>query len=208
MTRRDALIPAGKLADIVRALYADAERLDWEHLPLPQRTAQYGRWVTDPAVGGVLTRFMTSEQARSWIKDGPLKEFTRARRGTGRYAQYGQPGGTGPIDVVRAALGDGWAIVPGSVGVKPSHCRAERHADRAYLVWGKAANFRHLVWAALRYVVDEPGQVIVVVTELAERPTPRDEVDWHKRVTQRCGLRIVHMREHLASSESHRVEEA
>ena len=68
---------------------------------------------------------MTAEAARAWIKDGPMKEFRRARRGAGRYAEFGQASVTGPDDVVRHALGEGWHIVDDHVGVKPFHCEAE-----------------------------------------------------------------------------------
>jgi len=195
--RRDKLLPAQQLAAVVRALYADAEQLDWEHLPLAEHTRQYGRWVTDSRVGAALSRYMTTEQARSWIKDGPMKEFARARRGAGRYAQYGAPGGTGPADVLLHALGHDWEIVEGSVGVKPFHCEAVSGTDVAFVAWGAAGNFRHLLWAALRWAVDHDGRSVVVVTELAARPTPENQASWHKRVGARCGLEVTHMRERL-----------
>jgi len=198
MTSRHGAVPPGQLADVIRTLYAAAEQLGWEHLPLQERSAQYARWIADPAVGGVLTRYMTSEQARSWIKDGPMKEFARARRGSGRYAKYGWPCGTGPSEVVRAALGERWTIIDGSMGDKPSHCRAQRDGESAYLAWGTAPNFRHLVWAALRATVDKDDPAIIVVTETTERPTPEHEAAWHRRIADRCGFRVAHVRERLS----------
>jgi hypothetical protein len=203
MTSRHATVPPGQLTEVIRTLYATAERLGWEHLPPQERSTQYARWVADPAVGGVLTRYMTSEQTRSWIKDGPMKEFARARRGTGRYAQYGQPSGTGPPNLVQAALGEGWTVVDGSLGDKPSHCRARRDDETAYVTWGTAPNFRHLVWAALRAAVETDAPAAIVVTETTERPTPEADAAWQRRIAGRCGLRITHLRERLAPAFAH-----
>jgi hypothetical protein len=196
--RRDTLLPREQLASVVRALYADAEELDWEHQPPAERTRQYARWLRDNRVGGILTRYMTTESARSWIKDGPMKEFSRARRRAGRYAEFGRATGTSPEDVVRHALGDSWRIADGRVGVKPFHCEAANAGELAFVTWGPAANFRHLVWAALRWGVDHPGRAVIVVTDLPERPTPEDEATWHKKVAERCGLEVTHMRERLS----------
>jgi hypothetical protein len=197
--RRDKLLPPEQLSAVVTALYADAEVMDWEHQALAERTRQYARWIQDDRVGGVLTRYMTAEAARSWVKDGPMKEYPRARRGAGRYAEFGHVGGTGPEDVVRYALGAGWRPA-GRVGVKPFHCAVEHDHDhnRGFVTWGPATNFRHLVWAALRWAVDHEGRATIVVTYLPERPTPEDEMSWHKRVGERCGLEVTHMRERLA----------
>ncbi|MGH3826870.1 MAG: hypothetical protein ACRDQX_06815 [Pseudonocardiaceae bacterium] len=201
--RRDRLLPGDQLGQVVTALYADAEAMDWEHQPPAERTRQYARWIHDERVGGVLTRYMSAEAARGWIKDGPMKEFSRARRAAGRYAEFGQATITGPDDVVRHALGEGWRIAGGRVGVKPFHCEAEHEDQRAFVTWGPAGNFRHLVWAALRWAVEHKWRAIIVVTELAERPTPEDEAAWHKKVGHRCGLEVTHMRERLAPTRPH-----
>ena len=196
--RRDKLLPGGQLEGVIAALYADAEAMDWEHQTLAEKTRQYARWIQDERVGQVLTRYMPAEAARAWIKDGPMKEFRLARRGAGRYAEFGQASVTGPNDVVRYALGEGWHIVDDRVGVKPFHLEAEHEGRRAFVTWGQAAKFRHLVWAALRWAVDHKGRAVIVVTDSAERPTPENEAAWHKRVAERCGLEVTHMRERLA----------
>ena len=43
----------------------------------------YDRWLDDPAIGGYLTRFLSRERARVWLKDVPMKEYSRARNGIG-----------------------------------------------------------------------------------------------------------------------------
>jgi hypothetical protein len=198
--RRDTLLPREQLASVVRALYVDAEELDWEHLPPAGRSRQYARWIADDRVGGVLARYMTIEAARSWIKDGPMKEFSSARRSAGRYAEFGHVAGTSPEDVVHHALGEDWRVADGRVGVKPFHCEAVNTGERAFVAWGPAAKFRHLVWAAVRWGVDHSGRAVIVVTDLPERPTPEEEVAWHKKVAARCGLEVAHMRERLSSA--------
>lgn len=196
--RRDKLLPANQRDGVIAALYADAEAMDWEHQTLAEKTRQYARWIQDERVGQVLTLYMTAEAARAWIKEGPMKEYRNARRGAGRYAEFGQASVTGPDDVVRHALGEGWRIVDDRFGVKPFHCEAEHEGQLAFVTWGQAAKFRHLVWAALRWAVDHKGRAVIVVTDSAERPTPEDEAAWHKRVAERCGLEVAHMRERLA----------
>lgn len=196
--RRDKIVPTDQLEGVITSLYEDAGAMDWEHLTLAEKTRQYARWIQDERVGQVLTRYMTAEAARAWIKDGPMKEFGRARRGAGRYAEFGQASVTGPDDVVRHALGEGWHIVDDRVGVKPFHCEAKHEGQLAFVTWGQATNFRYLVWAALRWAVDHKGRAVIVVTDSAERPTPEDEAAWHKRVVERCGLEVAHMRERLA----------
>jgi hypothetical protein len=196
--RREALLPDEQLSLIVTTLYADAEKHGWDSLPLVDRSRAYSEWVEDERVGGVLTKYMTPEAARSWIKDGPMKEYNRAARGTGRYARFGRQGGTGPADVAVTALGPGARIVEGSVGVKPSHCHAiTPSGDIAYLAWGEARNFRNLLWAALRACVEGGFDAHVVVMEPPGKATTTDDVLTHNALAERCGLGVHHMRERL-----------
>lgn len=186
---RDGLLPPHQLAVVVAALYTRADEVGWSGLTPQERTRHYAHWVEAPDVGQVLTGYMTPEQARSWIKDGPMKEYANASRGIGRYARFGRHGGTGPDDVAAVALGPGSAVVPGSQGVKPPHCLAEdATGSRSYLVWGEAGNFRHLLWSALRTAVTERLQAHVVILEPPGQPTSSAETKIHRAMTQRCKL--------------------
>jgi hypothetical protein len=196
--RRDRLLPEEQLASVVRTLYAEADDLRWDTLSLPDRSRTYAAWVEDPKVGGILTRYMTPEAARSWIKDGPMKEYSRARRGAGRYARFGRVAGTTAIDIVRKILGADAEIVSGSEGDKPFHCRVEQRDHELFLVWGEARNYRNLLWAALRESVVRGIEAHVVVMEPPGQTTPADEANFHKAIAARCGLAAHHMREHLA----------
>jgi hypothetical protein len=196
---RDKLLPRGVRATLVTVLYADAERMSWQTLALPDRSRAYSAWVDDPRIGGVLTKFMTPEQARSWLKDGPMKEYGRALRGAGRYAIHGRQGGTGPTQVVEHALGVEAAIVPDSIGSKPLHCLAKTGEDIAYVVWGDGKNFRNLLWAALRVSVDDGLDAHIVVMEPPGITTTADEMKRHRALADRCNLQLHHMREILGA---------
>jgi len=201
--RRDTLLPEEQLAAVVTALYADADAAGWDTLSLADRTRTYSAWVEDPRVGGILTRYMTPEAARAWIKDGPLKEYGRARRGAGRYARFGHDAGTTPADVVRFVFGEKAAVVDGSYGDKPFHCRATDDGGTiSYLAWGEARNMRNLLWAALRAAVEEALAAHVIVMEAPGQATPGDEVKAHQALTERCGLQVHHMRETLGRAKS------
>jgi hypothetical protein len=195
---RDKLIPEKQRGAVVSALYAEAERLQWDTLALTDRTRTYSAWVEDPRIGGVLKRYMTPEAARSWIKDGPMKEYSRARRGAGRYKGFGRPAGTTALDIARHTLGQEAEIVAGSEGVKPFHCRVELPGRDVFLVWGEARNYRNLLWAALRTSVRDNVDAHIVVMEPPGQSTPTDDVQLHNAIAQRCGLTAHHMREHLA----------
>src|SRR5215472_614696 len=101
-------------------IYGQAEALRWEFLSNPQRTDQYRRWYEDSRVGGVLLSFVEERDARVWIKDVALKEYGRAKEGIGQYVAYVTRRFRGPEEIVRAACGLGWLVVPGTVDIKPN----------------------------------------------------------------------------------------
>jgi hypothetical protein len=197
MSRADSRrVPADQIDCVVKALYAGADRLDWAHLPPQQRTAQYDKWVEDPEIGGALTSHMPRETARSWIKDGPMKEYARAQQGAGRYARFGSPKGLTSEQVVRHALGRGSRVVGDSEGVKPFHCLgASSDGEQTYLAWGEAKNFRYLVWACLNHVSQNPNaNAAIVVTETMSDPTTSSEKARLHAIATRCGVDLKYYR--------------
>ena len=189
-------VPQGQVSTVVKALYADADRLGWNHLSPQQRTAQYDQWVTDPAIGGVLTTYMSSENARSWIKDGPMKEYGRARLGAGRYAKFGSDQGPTAGQIAAHALGSNAVVVEGTIGVKPFHCLATASDGRStYVAWGEGKNFRYLVWACLAYLAGNPGVAAsVVITETMADPSTAAEKARYRRIADRCSIGLKHYR--------------
>jgi hypothetical protein len=196
---REKLLPAERHDAVVTALYADAERRGWDTLSPQERSRVYSQWVEQEHIGGVLAPYMTPEAARSWIKDGPMKEYARAQRGTGRYARFGRAATTTTTDIARAALGPDAAVLAGSEGIKPDHCIATRGDDSAYVTWGDASNFRNLLWAALRAAVAGcPAHIVVL--EPPDRITPTEQTRLHQALGQRCGLAVHHLRERRPAS--------
>ena len=195
---RDTLVPEAQLARVVTVLYEDAQTKNWTHLPPRDRSHVYSAWVDDARVGGILTKYMTPEAARAWIKDGPMKEYSRALRGAGRYARFGKSGGTTPQDVIRSALGSGWHLVEGTEGIKPFHAQAaNEEGASAYLAWDVGRNFKNLVWAALRASVELSVAGHVVVMQPPGAATARDVADRQAAIVKRCGLTLHHVREQL-----------
>jgi hypothetical protein len=196
---RDLFLPDGLRAEVVRALYADANELGWATLGPQAKTTAFNRWVSDPRVGGRLTRYMSPEQARLWIKDGPMKEYGRAMRGTGRFAEYGREGGTSPQDIVNRALGDR-ATIDSNIGTKPPHCLATaRDGSKAYVTWGDANSLKHLLWAALRASLEHKVPGHIVVLEPPGTVTPTATIEEQRAITNRCGLTVHHLREVLGT---------
>jgi hypothetical protein len=188
-------VPRGQVEPVVKALYAAADRLDWEHLPASARTNQYDEWVNDAGIGGVLTKYMSSENARSWIKDGPMKEYGRARLGAGRYAKFGSSVGPTPEQLVTHALGNGATVVGDSVGVKPFHCMATMDGVTTYVAWESAKNFRHLVWASINHLADRPSHgVCIIILESLEHPTTQSDKTRHARIAERCSITVKYYR--------------
>ena len=165
--------------------------------PLSQseRTRKYAEWLKDSQVGGVLTQYLTPEDARVWIKDGPMKEYARALAGIGKYAGLIETPALSASEVVARALGADWHLVPESTRVKPLRCLAERGMERTLVVWGPSRDFKHLLWAALKATdakAQPPAQV--VVTETFERQTPATERERQRRFARRCGFEVSHLR--------------
>lgn len=194
MERRVSELPAELREDITRKLYASAAKIDWENLSATAKTAQYQRWVADPKIGGGLTRFMPDVNARVWIKDGPMKEYARARFGVGPFADLVDAPRCTPETVVRAVHGQGWDVVAGSIEVKPARCIARGPAGEALVLWGNAADFKHLIWAALEATVeDEQRFVTIAVVESPARPTTTPERARLKVIADRCAFSVRHI---------------
>lgn len=196
--RGDTAIPAAQLSAVITAIYRDADSAGWPTLSPQDRSAWYGKWLDDPQVGGILQRYLTPEAARSWIKDGPMKEYANALRGMGRYAAYGRTGGTTHIDIAFVALGQGAVVVPDTAGVKPAHCEAtDPSGTRSYLAWGTSSNFRNLLWAALRASVLNGMPAHVVILEPPGAATPTALVQEQEALAKRCAVSVHYMTEKL-----------
>ena len=189
-------IPPAVESKVVAHLYADATTLDWANLTSREHSAQYERWVKDPEVGGRLREYLTDSALRVWIKDGPMKELSRARSGIGRFAKLVPGADQIPPRLVSRVLGADWTLQPGSLRGKPMRLIA-RHTtgDReAVLTWGHAGDLKHLVWAALNASVDGDARPwTICVIESFTRPTPANEKQAHDRLARRTELTVRHV---------------
>lgn len=179
---------------VVTKLYEDAERLDWTHLTPQQHSAQYAKWVDDPEVGGRLREFLSASDARLWIKDGPMKEWSRAVSGVGKYASLVRDAQDLPVRLVRKALGTDWQADLATIRAKPLRVVARQGEDEAILTWAQARDLKHLVWAALTASAEGDARPwVLCVVETFTKPTPANEKQAHQRLAKRCGLEIKHI---------------
>lgn len=187
-------IPKEVETKVVSKLYADATALDWAHLTPQQHSAQYTKWVQDPNVGGRLLEYLTNQDARVWIKDGPMKEWSRSISGVGKYAALVDGSYDMQDKLVRKALGEGWVALSGSQRIKPLRLVASKDEQEMVLTWAPASGLKHLVWAALS--ADAEGDArewVLCIIGTFTKPTPANEKQAHQRLATRCGLRLVHI---------------
>jgi hypothetical protein len=182
-------------AGVIKRIYADAQNLDWEYRSQREHTDQYARWLADPCVGGVLSEWMSPEDQRVWLKDGPMKEFARALAGRGPFAEYLTEHPRSPKVVVARLLGDGWQPLAGSDGVKPLRCDASNGTQTICIVWGPAKDFKHLLWAALEAWEESATRSLrIAVFDTVSSPLPRQEQDRLRRIAGRCQVDVAFVR--------------
>jgi hypothetical protein len=190
-----APLPSKTRDELARRLYNSAELVDWENISGPEKTEQYDRWLNHADIGGVLTEYMSEAKARVWIKDVPMKEFTRAQLGVGPFAAFVSRPRCTPASVVQAAFGADWAVVDHSIEIKPNRCRARRGTDYGLVIWGNASDLKQMVWAAVEYAVDgTTDDLRVAVVESASNPTTRTQRDRQLAIAERCGVGLHYIR--------------
>ena len=187
-------IPATVERTVVAKLYSQAESLEWSDLTPKKRSAQYDKWLEDPEIGGKLVQYLTPAAARVWVKDGPMKEWTRARNGVGKYASFVSGSSSVLQKIVRKALGEDWDIRPETLKVKPLRAVASCGGNEAVITWAPPNGLKHMIWAALAASASgDSRDWTVCVTETLTNPTPENERQWHRRLADRAGLKLVHV---------------
>ncbi|WBP88095.1 PIN domain-containing protein [Kitasatospora cathayae] len=178
-------------------IYQQAHDIGWESLSNAEKTSQYRKWIEDPKIGGVLTSFMREENARVWIKDVPMKEYARAQEGFGPYARYAVMRFKGADEVVEAACGSGWDVVPDSLGEKPMHCLATDGLSTRYVCWGRPGSFRDLVWAAMNHVAEGQEAPAVVITTREGEEVREADREQQMRTADRSGVLLTYLRREM-----------
>jgi hypothetical protein len=178
---------------VVAEVYRQAGELDWDGLTDKQRSAIYDRWVDHPHIGRELTRFLTRERARVWLKDVPMKEYARARSGIGVYADLATVRLPRPGQIARQVLGGDWDTVDGTIREKPNRCVVTNGHDERLMIWGPPKTLRDLVWAGINSIADdrEPTPLLVVATPRGD-VLGESEKRRHTRLGQIAGLDVKH----------------
>lgn len=189
-------IPDDVRGEIYRRVYRKAAEMRWQHASADDKSRQYAAWAVEPDVGGVLERYMDPERVRSWLKDVPMKEFSRALAGIGPHARFVDRHGPTPSAVAKAAYGAEAVIVEESVGIKPLHCRARHAGGTVFLTWGPSKDFKHLLWAALKELEQPSSHIssaaIVIVTSAAE-VVPDAQQRLFEAIAGRCDLSVHYL---------------
>lgn len=189
-------LPADLEATVVRLLYQRAAELDWLHLTDAGRTNCYESWTDDPQIGGKLLLFIKKPDAvRVWMKNGPMKEYSRALNGIGKYAQFVDQRRTDTQALITKALGPGWLAIPGTQKIKPLRLTVRRDGsedDEKRFCWGPPRDLKHLVWRAINDQVegDTTPWAICVVSPFTH-PATNSERAQHQRLAARIGLEII-----------------
>lgn len=179
---------------VVAKLFDDALRISWDAMNPRQRSEQYMKWVADPDIGGRLTEYLTEANARLWIKDGPMKEWSRAKNGVGKYASLIADSDGIPSRLVSRALGVEWIADLESISEKPLRIVARREEAEVVVAWSPRTGLKHLVWAALQANVNgDTRRWVLCLIESFTDPTPANEKRVHQRLSARCELDIKHI---------------
>lgn len=179
---------------VVRAIYRDAADQEWENRTFREHTEQYGRWMADPNIGGVLTEWMSPEDARVWLKDTPMKEYSRALAGKGPFAKFLDSYPRSAESIVKRALGPTWSVVTNSTGVKPLTCLATDGVHLCNLFWGKSSDAKHLVWAALRVSVGTGPRCRIAICDTVAGPVSDEQKNVLTKIAGRCGIELTFVR--------------
>jgi hypothetical protein len=174
------LVPRSVREQIVAQVEADADSADWNHLAQADKSAMIARWVAAPSIGGVLLPLLGSDaHVRLWVKDVALKRRARSLL-------------PGADAVVAAVFGSEASVVPGSPGIKPAHCVATIDGRTWYVCWDRAANAKHLLWAALQEAdsrTDLTGALAAFVESVTDF-TPEASRARIERIAAKCGVKV------------------
>lgn len=191
-------IPSDLEEEVVRLLYKRAADVNWTYLTDAERTRLYQEWTSDLEVGGRLLPFIgKTENIRPWLKDRPMKEYTRATYGVGKWASYVVTPSTPADTLVARALGPGWVVDLETLDIKPLRVTI-RHVDdeerEQRFAWAPVRDFKHLAWAAITAQAngDSLPWVICTVDSFVRRISPEQKAT-NERITKRLGLISAHV---------------
>lgn len=177
---------------VIAGVYRQADDMDWDALTDRQRTTIYDRWLDDPNIGQQLTRFLTRERARVWLKDVPMKEYSRARYGIGPYAALAASRFPDAGRIARQVLGSGWEAVDGTIAEKPNRCVVTNGREERLMMWGPPKTLRDIVWAGINARADGGPAPILVVAVQHGHMLDDGEKRRHTQLAGYAGLEVRH----------------
>lgn len=186
-------VPQEIRESVLRELYRQADSLDWEDVPVRQKTSHYRQWVEDPSIGGRLADFYTAEGMRVWLKDGPLKEYARALENFGPFAKYANKRLSPPSEFITEILGDSWTVQPESIREKPMHCLITNGHEHRYVCWGRPHTFRDLLWAAVNKAVSSHLRPLIVVYLTDGKSVSDNQKSLHQKIAKHCELDLAYV---------------
>lgn len=183
-------IPTDLRNAVAQAIIQRAIDLSWDDMSMAERSRIYEAWVDDPLIGGRLIAYIPRSRIRVWIKDGPMKEYARARRGLGPYAQYVTNPNNHEDEICAKVLGSAWIVKPGSADVKPARFQAIHTTGEATCViyWGTVPEAKHLLWAALN--TPHHQEAIMVITGTRRTPLINSDRTTLQAIADRAHLKI------------------
>lgn len=196
----DVSLPAAVVNQLVTKMYRQADEAGWDSMVDSDKSRQYDRWLRDPEIGGVLAKFKPADAARAWLKDVAMRQYSRSLEGFGPFSQLVVSRFKGCSEIVEAACGPGWTLVPGSLSEKPMRCKATNGNEVRLILWGSIANLRQLIWSAIS---EESGNIepslepVVVLTSKRDDLIDPATIAQHRKVADRAGVRVVHLRRDL-----------
>lgn len=179
--------------NVIRELYRQVGLLDWDEMPVREKTRYYSRWIEDPAIGGELADYHTAEGMRVWLKDVPLKEYARAIENFGSFAKYTTMRLSPPSEFIAEVLGASWTIVPHSIDEKPMHCTVTNGVQQRYVCWGKPRTFRDLLWAAVNKALGSPTRPLIVVYLNEGKSIGTKQQRLQEQITAHCALDLAYV---------------
>ncbi|WP_196054795.1 hypothetical protein [Nocardia aurantiaca] len=192
-------IPADTEMDVVRLIYAEGGEEARTGLTDAARTELYQKWTGDARIGGRLLPFLgTDDNIRVWIKNGPMKELSRALNGVGKYKDLVQNPASDVDVLVAKALRDGsWLVNSDSLKVKPLRVlihQAHDEEHERWFTWAPVAHFKHLVWCALQEHAkgDTRPWVLCAVDSFGNRVSPETKTI-HERIGERLDVVVAHV---------------
>ena len=190
-------VPQNVRESVLLELHRQVGLLDWEEIPSREKSRYYAQWVEDPQIGGQLADHYTAEGMRVWLKDGPLKEYTRSLEDFGPFARYATKRLSPPSEFIVEVLGDKWEIVPGSVAEKPMHCMATDGDQQRYICWGKPGTFRDLLWAAVNQAIASETRPMMIVYLNETKIVSAKQRELHERISAHCALDLAYVHRRL-----------